>query len=165
MDDFTDGFGSGGDDPFGEENAQESETVTEDDTLETSDQSDATVTFDSKNLDEGEEVSFDEELEEEDRVSVFADLMEKLDEGDRSNQIAYRDRMMVVIGDALDEDEQLREELADDLGEALDREIDAEEMNRAVVGRALVRVGLQEVAPDVYDDLGEAKAELARRSL
>ena len=150
-----------GEDPFaGEEEEQDVE-----DDVEMTGGSDSEVTFEGKDPDEDEQFEFDSESDEVDRVDLLTEVMVEIDSGERNKTISYRDELLAALLGALDEDDDLREEIASDLSAALDRDVDPDELTRSECARLLFRAGLQDVSPEVFEDLGDAKAELARQSI
>lgn len=152
-----------GEDPFADEEEEDEQDVEDD--VEMTGGSDSEVRFEGRDLDEDDSIEFDDEEHEADRVELLTDVMMEIDSGERNKTISYRDELLAALLGALDEDDDLRGELASDLSAALDRDVDPDELTRSECARLLFRAGLQDVSPEILDDLGDAKAELARRSL
>lgn len=82
-------------------------------------------------------------------VDAVADAYADLDAGNLPENLTIRDGNLAALFAGLDETDKLGE-IIDDAAEALDRdEADAE--SKAAALRLLVRVGLDEVAPDALD--------------
>lgn len=91
-------------------------------------------------------------------------MLAEIDDGDRRKTMSIRDGTMAALLAALDEHPEDRQRVGDALARALGR-APADEYDRSHLLRLLVRVGLRETVPDVYDTLGDAQAEHAKRSL
>lgn len=103
--------------------------------------------------------------EEQDLVDVLADALEDIEEGERNKTVSYRDDVTTALLVALDEDDDLREDLARDLGIALEKDVDPADLDSSETVRLLVRAGLKSASPETFEALGDARAELAKRSL
>ena len=118
------------------------------------------------------EIDFDEPTETTEEVptgrtlvDVLADAFDAIDAGDLRNNIGARDDVAAALGAALEEDDSLRNDLARDLSIALDRDIDADDLDKSHAFRLLFRVGLMNAAPEVFEALQDAKAESAKRTI
>jgi hypothetical protein len=143
-----------GDDPFADDPEPEPEPQTE----QTPDEDSMT----SPTLTVEDEADSDEE---QDRIERLADILEEIENGERPKTVGFRDDVTMALLVALDEDEELRDDLAQGVSGTLDREVDPDALDRSEAARLLIRAGLQNVAPEVLSDLGEARGEVAKRSL
>lgn len=139
-----------GDDPFGETDGN-----TDDDTMN------ATTTDEPTKEPETETI----ETPEQPIVDTLTHALETIKDGNASKHIGYRDDLSAALLAAMSESEQLRTDLAADLGDALDRDIDPADLDRSEVVRHLVRIGLKNGSPETFDALADAHAEIARRNL
>lgn len=99
------------------------------------------------------------------RVSLLADLLEDIEEGREHGNVTVHDSTLKALVIAVSRDDVLCAEVARDLGIALERDVDPEDLDRQTIIRLFTLVGLQDAAPDLFEDLGDARAELAKRSL
>ena len=72
---------------------------------------------------------------------------------------------MVALGAAIDENEGVPRSLANNLTLALNQNIDSNDLSYSELEQLLIHTGLQDIAPNVWGDLGDAPAQVARRSL
>ncbi|GAA0276587.1 hypothetical protein [Halobacterium noricense] len=109
---------------------------------------------------EGEEALFDEEAEEDVSETTPADIIaEKLGEieaGELRTNVNFRHEKSKAILAAMDESEELREELAA-LGDAVGVDLDPDELDQSSVARAAFLAGLASVAPEVLETFDEAE--------
>lgn len=88
--------------------------------------------------------------------------LEAIKQGDKQKTISVWDGDMAAVIRALEEDDELTE-IGEDLGVALQRELGREEnvddLDRSEVLRMTFRLGLQNAAPDVVEDLVDVKKE------
>ena len=93
------------------------------------------------------------------------DLVEALHsrQGEGSQRtVSVWDADMAAFVDALEEHEDVMDDLGTSLQERLGRDRDAEEIDRSEVLRLLLRVGLNEGKKELAEALVDAKAESAR---
>lgn len=109
---------------------------------------------------EGAESVFDEDVDEDVSETTPADIIaEKLGEiedGDLRTNVNFRHNKSKSILAAMDESEELREELAA-LGDAVGVDLDPDELDQSSVARAAFLAGLASVTPEVLDMFDEAE--------
>jgi hypothetical protein len=95
-----------------------------------------------------------------DRVSAIKDALLAIEDGDAPENINIRDARLKALLVGLDESGEL-EAIAETLAAALDTNVEAEDVSQSDVARLLLRVGLQEALPDVFEDATEARKQKA----
>jgi len=92
------------------------------------------------------------------------DELEKIDAGEEQKTISIWDGPVAALVRALeDEHRELLEEVGEDLADEMD--VDADEIERALVLRLALRLGLREVAPDAFESMRDAVKEQAVKGL
>ena len=92
---------------------------------------------------------------EQDFVDVLVSALDAADNGEATDTISAYDPTLAAVLGALDEDEQL-EATFDRLRDSYDGNSGLEEPTKSAIIRLAVRVGLQEGAGDVMEDLEAA---------
>jgi len=94
---------------------------------------------------------------EEQPNKLHEDIVEELRAIDESGKktIAVRDESLTALLGALDDRDDDREDAVDQLADALGR--DPEKATKSELVRLSVRVGLQEAAPELWEEVLEAK--------
>jgi len=90
----------------------------------------------------------------------IVDELEAIDNGERKT-LAIRDESLSALFSALEDDQDDMERVLEQLATELDR--DVEDSTRSELLRLAARVGLQEAAPEAWDELLEARKELVAR--
>lgn len=83
---------------------------------------------------------------------AVADAFESMDEGETHPNVTFRDERLSALFHGLDEADQI-DELVEKAADHLDRDPDG--AGRSAAARLLLRVGIQEVAPEVQDEWQE----------
>lgn len=91
-------------------------------------------------------------------------MLSEIEDGDRTKTIAVRDQPMAALLAALDQDAEAMTEVGQALQDTLDRD-PSEEFDRSEIARLLMRVGLQQSAPDRMSELQDAIAEHTRQRM
>lgn len=93
------------------------------------------------------------------------DLLEflvEVESGDRQKTVSVWDGDFAALLLALEENEDVLNRAGENLRDELGRESD-DEVDRAEVVRLVLRAGLRQADPDLFEALLDARAELARR--
>jgi len=88
------------------------------------------------------------------------DELEAISDGERKT-LAIRDESLSALFSALEGDQEDMEQVLEQLATELDR--DVEDGTRSELLRLAARIGLQEAAPEAWDELLEARRELVAR--
>ncbi|WP_226043530.1 hypothetical protein [Natrinema sp. DC36] len=102
---------------------------------------------------------------DEDLVDEIVGAITEVESGDRPKTIAVRDQPIAALLAALDEADQ--DEMVD-VGHALEDALNrdhSDEFDRSEIARLAFRVGLQEAAPEIMDQLGEAIGKHAQQNV
>jgi hypothetical protein len=94
----------------------------------------------------------------EDRTEAIKNALLAIEAGDSPENINVRDARLKALLVGLEEAGELSE-VAATLGEVLDTDTDTSDVTQSDVARLLMRVGLQETLPEVYDDATEARRQ------
>jgi hypothetical protein len=90
----------------------------------------------------------------------IVDELEAISDGERKT-LAIRDESLSALFSALEGNQEDMEQVLEQLATELDR--DVEDSTRSELLRLAARVGLQEAAPEAWDELLEARKELVAR--
>ena len=97
---------------------------------------------------------------------TFADLVleqiEAVEDGDAHATLSFTDATLSPLIYAIEDDEELREQVIDDLLEGLDIER-PDSVDRSTILRLAVRYALTQTAADLVYDAREARAEYAKQ--
>jgi len=97
------------------------------------------------------------ESESSDRKEVLTEEYTAVRSGDASKTVSFRDEFAAGLLHSTQVDDALSEDLAAALQQYLSENTDPAE-DRSELIRQVVRVGLQEASPDIFDDAKEAYA-------
>ena len=97
--------------------------------------------------------------------AAILNALSALEDGERAKTVSTRDESLMAFLVALDECPEERAAVGQALGHALDRDIDAEHVDRSTIVRLAVRAGLSTAAPDQWETLRAAVGEHARQRL
>lgn len=101
--------------------------------------------------------------EERDPLEEMFDRLVDVREGDRTPSIGGRDDLFAAYLDYLKANPERMEAVCEELAGELEHPPKVDTDEKASVIRLLLRIGLQEGAPDEYKLITEANAEYARR--
>lgn len=102
-------------------------------------------------------------VREQDRVEDLVAALDAVADDPNGNMIGVRDTTMAALLDVVADDDALREELVDDLEATLDAGVDRP-AEPSDLHRLLLHAGVRAAAPNLYEDLQDARAERARHS-
>lgn len=102
--------------------------------------------------------------EQGDITDDIVDALEDIDSGEENKTVAYRDEKLASLFIALRENPEMMESMGEDLFNYLDIS-SQEDVDRSMLHRLLVRVGLKEAVPEIDDQLADANIEYNKSSL
>jgi uncharacterized protein YpuA (DUF1002 family) len=91
---------------------------------------------------------------------LVIDELEAIDSGERKT-LAIRDESLSALFNALENDPDEMQRVLEALAKELDRDVD--DTNKSELLRLAARVGLQEVVPEAWDEVLEARKEMVAR--
>ncbi|ELZ21494.1 hypothetical protein C475_18791 [Halosimplex carlsbadense 2-9-1] len=92
------------------------------------------------------------------RTEAIKSALLAIEAGDSPENINVRDARLKALLVGLEEAGELPE-IAGTLGEVLDTDTDTSDVTQSDVARLLMRVGLQETLPEVYEDATKARRQ------
>lgn len=93
---------------------------------------------------------------------VVEEQLDAVEAGDLARNATAYDGDLAALLAALEDDREQLETVGEQLGAALDRDVDVEQLNKSALLSLAARLGLQKAAPEAVEALLQAKAERAR---